>query len=102
VKYLEFNISDDAEADMDEAFIWYEMQKPGLGVDFILFVEKGFDYISKSFRTFSKDENGLSRHFIKRFPYSIYFKYLHQDRPIEIIAVLHHKRNPEIIGNRTG
>jgi len=33
---------DSAEVDLDEAFIWYELHKPGLGIAFILEVEKSF------------------------------------------------------------
>ena len=35
----------EAESDLDDAFIWYELQKPGLGIEFITDVEKVFLFI---------------------------------------------------------
>lgn len=96
----EIYISNDAEADIDDAYIWYEMQKPGLGVDFVLRIDDGFEFISKNHGIFPKDSDDLSRHFLKRFPYSIYFTSIDQDRTIKIIAILHHKRNPGILQDR--
>lgn len=33
----------EAEADIDQAFAWYESQRPGLGHDFLLCVEAAMD-----------------------------------------------------------
>lgn len=92
----EIFVSNEAEDDLDEAFIWYEMQKPGLGVDFILLVEDAFDFICKNPGIFTRESENISRHFITRFPYSIYFSTESEENRIRIIAVLHHRRNPEI------
>jgi plasmid stabilization system protein ParE len=36
----------EAQADFDEAFDWYEAQRPGLGTEFAAEVQKVFDRIS--------------------------------------------------------
>ena len=37
---------EEAESELDEAFIWYETQKIGLGEEFIRHIEKSFKFIS--------------------------------------------------------
>lgn len=36
----------EAQTDFDEAFDWYEAQRPGLGTDFATEVQKVFDRVS--------------------------------------------------------
>jgi len=45
MRKYELVLMDEAETDLDEAFIWYELQKPGLGIQFIEDVEKVFQFI---------------------------------------------------------
>jgi plasmid stabilization system protein ParE len=65
-------------------------------VDFILLVEEAFNFISENPDIFQKQEFNIYRHFLSRFPYSIYFNTEYRENTIKIIAVLHHSRNPEI------
>jgi hypothetical protein len=38
----------EAKTDLDDAFIWYKLQKPGLGIEFITDVEKVFLFIAQN------------------------------------------------------
>ena len=42
---FEINVLDEAETDLDDSFLWYESQSPGLGEKFIEFVNKAFEFI---------------------------------------------------------
>ena len=87
-------ISDDAELDLDNAFIWYEIQKNNLGIEFITTIDDSFQKIKNSPKQFPIIYKNIRRHLIKKFPYSIYFFINDASAEINIIAVFHNSRNP--------
>jgi len=38
-------LMEEAGTDLDDAFIWYELQKSGLGIEFIEEIDEAFKYI---------------------------------------------------------
>jgi plasmid stabilization system protein ParE len=91
---------DEAESDLDDAFIWYELQKPGLGASFILDVDESFTHILQYPLASEKRFKNTFRFVMKRFPYSIYYKTDPTSSQIVIIGVLHHKRNTKTLKSR--
>jgi plasmid stabilization system protein ParE len=91
-------LSSEAEQDIDEAFLWYEIQSPGLGNKFISCVDEGFEYIAKHPEAFPILYRGLRKHILKKFPFNIYYR-TNKNRETEIIRVLHQKRRQRIKGN---
>ncbi len=91
---------DEAEGDLDDAFIWYELHKPGLGVSFILEVEKSFVHILRYPSASAKQFRNTFRFVMKRFPYSIYYKVVRKSSEIQVIGILHHKRNTKTLKSR--
>ena len=85
----------EAETDLDDAFIWYELQKPGLGIEFITDVEKVFLFIAQNPMASEKLYRKIHRQVVKRFPYSIYYSINNTLSQIQVVGVLHHKRNPK-------
>jgi plasmid stabilization system protein ParE len=85
----------EAETDLDDAFIWYELQKPGLGIEFITDVEKVFLFIAQNPLASEKLYLKIYRQVVKRFPYSIYYSINNTLSHIQVVGVLHHKRNPK-------
>jgi len=100
MKEFELLLMDEAESDLDEAFIWYELQKPGLGSEFITDVEKVFLFIIQNPMASEKIYPRTHRQVVKRFPYSIYFRLENEIFQIQVIGILHHKRNPKIWKDR--
>ncbi len=47
-------LSDEARLDVFEAFLWYEKQRDGLGLDFELCLEAGMNQIQSSPRLFQE------------------------------------------------
>jgi plasmid stabilization system protein ParE len=43
-----------AAADIDEAFLWYEDQRPGLGQEFLAAAQAVIDAIAKHFRVYEE------------------------------------------------
>ena len=83
----------DAEAELTTARDWYERQRLGLGDDLVAEVRRAVERIVKSPHAFSPyGRLGMRMHFVRRFPYTIY--YLELDDCIWIAAVAHQRRRP--------
>jgi len=87
------DISEAAEDDIRNAFLWYEDKKDGLGVDFQIHMEQAVKSIKDSpLKTQIRYEN-IRVFFLKKFPYGIHFKV--SDKSILIVGVFASKDNPE-------
>jgi plasmid stabilization system protein ParE len=91
-------IRPEAEIDLKYAFSWYEDKRPGLGHDFLLQIEAGLRYIERNPESNPPEYKGARKYLVKKFPYKII--YLAEEAGIVILAVIHGKRNPELIKNR--
>lgn len=85
----------EAAIDLDEIFVWYEMQKQGLGFEFINQFERILDKIIHN-PTYASIiiEDGRSAT-LKRFPYEIIYLVDEPNQQVRIIAIIHQRRNPE-------
>jgi plasmid stabilization system protein ParE len=88
-----------AEAELTEAFEWYEQRVSGLGGEFLDSVDAIFDSISRSPRQCPVVHNTIRRALTRRFPYEVFF--VEEDERIVILAVFHAKRNPKIWRERS-
>ena len=89
----------EAKREFDDAFDWYERQRPGLGVDFVACVEETFDRIAKTPELHAKVLRGARRAGVRRFPYSVY--YTAEAPQVTVIAVFHANRDPTVWQSRT-
>jgi plasmid stabilization system protein ParE len=93
-----FIIWPEADADLAEAYHWYEGQQPGIGKAFLAAVESCFDDIQADrgrFR-FVMGEHQLAR--LHRFPFRVYF---YQDGDYVIVTgIFHIARDPGLILQR--
>lgn len=83
----------EAEAEVQEAFDWYEEQSEGLGLEFLRAIEACLSGVSRNpfAYTVVKVPN-VRRAVVRRFPYALF--YLVDDEAIVIIAVFNVKRRP--------
>jgi len=93
-------ILSEAEHDLDDAFIWYELNQIGLGKRFYESVDKSVHFLSESPLTFAEIYKGLRRSIIKKFPYGIYYKVLMETKEIQIVGVIHFGRDLKILRKR--
>jgi plasmid stabilization system protein ParE len=84
----------EARAEFDDAFDWYEQQRPGLGVDFVTQVQETFDRISATPERYAQIFHDIRRVVVRRFPYSIFYKV--EAQQVVVLAVFHSRRNPRI------
>jgi plasmid stabilization system protein ParE len=94
------DIQPQARADAEEAAVWYEAQRPGLGIEFILELDAAIERAAESPAVYARQHAEVRRVLLRRFPYAVYFVY--QGQVLEILAVLHQHRSPRLWRTRLG
>jgi toxin ParE1/3/4 len=85
-------IHDLAEAEINEAADFYDLESPGLGSAFISEIERSIRSISEFPEAAPIVQGRIRKRIVARFPYSLVYS-LRPDQ-IRILAVAHHKRRP--------
>jgi plasmid stabilization system protein ParE len=80
-----------ARADFRNAAVWYEEQRPGLGDEFSRAVRAAATLIASGPERWP-EKHGLRRYVLRRFPYTIAYRFASDS--VEILAVAHHSRDP--------
>ncbi len=99
-RFQKIMLLDSAEIDLDDAFIWYELKKPDLGIAFIFEIDKSFQHILKYPQASGKQYKNTFRFVMKKFPYSIYYKIDTGTSQIQVIGILHHRQDPKTMKER--
>ncbi len=86
-------IRPEAEQDMADARDWYEDQRDGLGVRFLLALDEVCDRIAATPELVPPEYRSVRRLNLPRFPYVVYYRLVADF--IEVIAVLHGSRDPQ-------
>lgn len=90
-------IEPEAQAELDEAAVWYEAQRSGLGVEFLDAAEAAIRRLTSTPHTATPvpdvpPDLPVRRLFVQRFPYSVVF--LDLPDQIRILAFAHARRRP--------
>jgi plasmid stabilization system protein ParE len=91
---LELIIRPEAEADIAEAFDWYETRVPGLGSEFLLVLDALFNSILRNHLIYPVTYRNVRRALTRRFPYAVFF--ITEDMRLVVLSVFHVKRSPRI------
>ena len=81
-----------AAADIDEAFLWYEAQRVGLGRQFLAAADTLINAIAEHPLRYPVIRRNTRRALLRRFPYAMYFRIY--DDVIVVVACMHGRRNP--------
>ncbi|MHB8168101.1 MAG: type II toxin-antitoxin system RelE/ParE family toxin [Thermoleophilia bacterium] len=81
-----------AAADVEDAFLWYESQRSGLGDEYLDELDLVLRVIAEHPNRFPIIHRDTRRALLHRFPYAIFYRVL--DKRIIIVACMHGKRNP--------
>ncbi len=87
----------EAEADFDASADWYEEQA-GLGAKFTVQVRKALNQVGQMPELHSVLHQDIRRARVQKFPYNVYYR-VRPDR-VEVLAVLHGRRDPSVWKNR--
>ncbi len=86
-------IRPEAEAEMGDAFDWYEERFSGLGSEFLMCLDAVFSAIVRSPQQFPLVHRVVRRALTRRFPYEVLF--VENKERIVVLSVFHAKRNPK-------
>ena len=84
----------EAEEEMNASAQYYNQQASGLGLEFLVEIEKSLQVIEKNPERWSHYEKNIHKYNTRRFPFSIYYAFEKDLDKIIIIAVAHQKRKP--------
>jgi plasmid stabilization system protein ParE len=96
---LPVGLRPEARAEFDEAFDWYEQQRPGLGLDFAAQVQEVLDRISATPELYAQVFEDVRRAVVQRFPYAVFYKI--ELPQVVVLAVFHGRRDPKSWQART-
>ena len=92
-------VRSEAEADLYEAYQWYEDRLQGLGSEFLRCVDALMTSIEGNPERYQVVYRGVVRRALtRRFPYGVYF--IEGERSVSVIAVIHAKRSPLVWQSR--
>ncbi len=83
-----------AEADLDDAFRWYEARLPGLGEVFLRSLDACFARIQRHPEAYPEALPRVRRAALRRFPYGVF--YVIREDWIDALAVYHARRRPRV------
>jgi plasmid stabilization system protein ParE len=83
-----------AISDISRIRVWYRKIDPSLENRFVRSLNEGLDRIEAHPFGYQAVYRNTRRVLLDKFPYSVY--YLIRDESVIVLAVLHHKRNPEL------
>jgi plasmid stabilization system protein ParE len=81
-----------AAADIDEAFLWYERRRSGLGDEFPAALRIAFEGIAAQPTLHAIIHRDTRRALLIRFPFGVFYRLY--DDVVVIVACMHGKRNP--------
>ncbi len=85
----------DAKADVADAYLWYEEQVLGLGMDFLRCVEAALLAIQRAPLCYPIIHENYRRTLVRRFPLAIFFEFIPEQNRCVIYAVFHCSQDPE-------
>lgn len=83
----------EAEADITEAYRWYEKQDEGLGEEFLRSVDACFAAVQRTPTAYPGAHRNVRRALLRKFPYGIFYL-IEADRLI-VLACFHARRDPK-------
>ena len=85
-------VEPEADADLAEAFGWYEMQRVGLGSEFLAEVAQTFASLEDAPERYPVVRGSTRRALVHRFPFAVF--YIPEADLVAVTAVMHGRRDP--------
>ncbi|AWW32502.1 type II toxin-antitoxin system RelE/ParE family toxin [Echinicola strongylocentroti] len=89
-----YRLSEEAESDVYDSYLWYEKQKEGLGEDFLNALDAVEQAITDNPTTYrSRYKKKVRAFVVDRFPYQVL--YVVNGNDIDVISVFNTNQHPE-------
>ena len=96
---MEIRLREEAEADLNEAAIWYQEQQRGLGYDFLDEIRDLLQSIQLQPLAYPIVHRNTHRALTNKFPFGIFYRI--EAKFIVVLAIMHASRHPHRWKNRT-
>jgi plasmid stabilization system protein ParE len=87
-----------AAADVEEAWLWYEAQREGLGDEFLQVVQDALESIAAFPESAPLVQRAIRRHLLRRFPYGLFYRLIQGQ--VVVVACFHARRSPRVWRSR--
>ena len=87
-------VTPEAEADIEEAFVWYRHANRGLGDQFLDALEDTLSQVAAHPRAFGVVHGAIRRALLRRFPYGIF--YIFEGEDVVVLGCFHARRDPTV------
>jgi toxin ParE1/3/4 len=87
-----------AEADVEEAFQWYEAQRQGLGATFRHALDIAVAALESNTEAYPVVHRDTRRVLLPRFPYGLYYRVVGDE--VVVVGCIHAKRHPRVWRSR--
>ncbi len=87
-------LEDDAQAELDEAFDWYDARSAERAAEFATSLEAVFTRIGAQPRAHAVVHKDVRRALVQGFPYCVY--YFEEPQQVVVMSVFHTSRDPAI------
>jgi len=82
-----------AAVEIDEAYLWYESRRTGLGEEFLAEVNGTLDTMREMPELYAVVHRDTRRAMLVRFPYSLLYRLVNKE--VIVVACFHGKRDPK-------
>ena len=83
-----------AKSEFEDAAVWYDEKRSGLGEEFIVEIEQAVANAAAAPQRYPIVFGDIRRTVARRFPFSVYFRV--RANELVVLAVFHGRRNPTI------
>jgi len=83
-----------ARREFDDAALWYEERRIGLGAEFVAEIERALGLVAENAERFPIMHRDIRCVRARRFPYSVFFRV--EAARVVVLAVFHARRDPII------
>jgi plasmid stabilization system protein ParE len=88
-------ILDEAEADLERAFNYYQLQREGLGVELVDEFRRALELILRHPTAWQSLDDTYRRCRLHRFPYGIFYRVDAASAQLVIVAIMHLAERPD-------
>ncbi|MXN90873.1 type II toxin-antitoxin system RelE/ParE family toxin [Flavobacterium sp. Sd200] len=89
-------VVDTVKSDLKEAAEWYNNAKKGLGLIFLREINQNVNNIANNPLIHNIRYSNIRIAFCTKFPYGIHYEYLPEQNQVNILAIYHTSRNPDL------
>jgi plasmid stabilization system protein ParE len=82
-----------AEAEFNEAALWYGKQRQGLDIEFVKCIDEAINRVKREPDSYPFAYKHIRKTIVKRFPFILLYENLKEE--IRIIAIFHTRRAPK-------